>query len=268
MPALTQLPAWKNLENHYRSIENLHLRDLFAEDQQRVDTFTLRLGDIRFDYSKHRITTETKDLLLALAEQTGLAKKITAMFAGEKINTTEQRQVLHIALRNRSNRQILVAGKDVMPQVNAVLKKMAAFCDQVRSGHWLGATGQPITDIVNIGIGGSDLGPLMVTEALKPYGHDRLKVHFVSNVDATHLTETLRHLNAATTLFLIASKTFTTQETMTNAVSARQWLLQQLKDEAAVAKHFVAISTNRERVCDFGIDPENMFEFWDWVGGR
>ena len=190
------------------------------------------------------------------------------MFVGERINTTEQRPVLHIALRNRSNRPISVDGHDVMPQVNAVLGKMGVFCEQVRSGHWLGTTGHPITDIVNIGIGGSDLGPLMVTEALKPYGHKRLKVHFVSNVDATHLVEALRHLNPETTLFLIASKTFTTQETMVNAHSAKQWLLKQVKDEAAVSRHFVAISTNREKVCEFGINPENMFEFWDWVGGR
>ncbi len=268
MPELTRLPAWNDLEKHFLKNEKLHLRELFANDKQRADEFTLQLGDIRFDYSKQRITTATKKLLIDLAEQTGLAEKIAKMFAGEKINTTEQRQVLHIALRNRSNRPILVDGKDVMPQINTVLKKMGAFCAQVRNGHWLGATGQPITDIVNIGIGGSDLGPLMVTEALKPYGHDRLKVHFVSNVDATHLTETVRNLNASTTLFLIASKTFTTQETMTNALSARQWLLRQLNDETAVAKHFVAISTNRVKVIDFGIDPENMFEFWDWVGGR
>ncbi len=268
MPDLTQLATWKKLQTHFREIEAIHLRDLFAEDPQRFKKFSLNFDDILFDYSKHRITEKTVELLISLAKQSGLEKKIAAMFAGEKINATEQRSVLHIALRNRSNRPILVDGQDVMPQVNAVLRKMAGFCAQVRSGQWHGATGQPITDIVNIGIGGSDLGPLMVTEALKPYGHDRLNVHFVSNVDATHLTETLRPLNPETTLFLIASKTFTTQETMANANSAKQWLLQQSKDETAVGRHFVAISTNLELVSQFGINPDNMFEFWDWVGGR
>ncbi|MCD6581486.1 MAG: glucose-6-phosphate isomerase [Desulfuromusa sp.] len=268
MSKLTQLPAWKNLLGHYQEIEELHLRDLFAEDPKRFDKFSLQFDDILFDFSKHRITDTTLELLIDLAKQAELQEKIDKMFTGEEINTTEQRPVLHVALRNRSNRPILVDGQDVMPQVNAVLGKMRRFTDQVRDGHWLGATGQPITDIVNIGIGGSDLGPLMVTEALKPYGHKRLKVHFVSNIDATHLVETLNHLNAETTLFLIASKTFTTQETMTNAHSAKRWLLQQINDETAVAKHFVAISTNREKVSAFGIDPENMFEFWDWVGGR
>ena len=268
MPDLSQLPAWKNLQRHYREIETTHLRQLFADDGKRFEKFSLQFADILFDYSKHRITATTLELLVELAQQSGLQNKIDAMFAGDKINSTEQRPVLHIALRNRSNRPILVDGQDVMPQVNAVLKKMSRFCEQIRSGDWLGATGQPITDIVNIGIGGSDLGPLMVTEALKPYGHKRLKVHFVSNVDATHLTETLHDLTPETTLFLIASKTFTTQETMANANSAKQWLLQQINDETAVAQHFVAISTNLERVSQFGINPDNMFEFWDWVGGR
>ncbi len=268
MPELTQLAAWKNLQAHYQDIETIHLRNLFADDPQRFEKFSLTFNNILFDHSKHRITTTTLKLLIDLAKQSGLQEKIHRMFSGEKINSTEQRSVLHIALRNRSNRPILVDGQDVMPQINAVLKKMAGFCEQVRNGQWLGATGQPITDIVNIGIGGSDLGPLMVTEALKPYGHDRLSVHFVSNVDATHLTETLRPLNPETTLFLIASKTFTTQETMANANSAKQWLLQQTKDETAVAQHFVAISTNLELVSQFGINPDNMFEFWDWVGGR
>ncbi|MFK5926236.1 MAG: glucose-6-phosphate isomerase [Desulfuromusa sp.] len=268
MSELTQLTAWKNLQAHYQNIEALHMRDLFAEDPQRFEKFSLKFNTILFDFSKHRITATTLRLLLELAKQAEVQKKIDGMFAGERINITEQRPVLHVALRNRSNRSILVDGQDVMPQVNAVLDKMRNFCKQIRDGHWLGATEMPITDIVNIGIGGSDLGPLMVTEALKPYGHKRLNVHFVSNVDATHLTETLRQLQPETTLFLIASKTFTTQETMTNAHSARQWLLQQLKNKAAVARHFVAISTNREKVIDFGIDPDNMFEFWDWVGGR
>jgi len=268
MSKLTQFPAWKNLQVHHQDVVELHLRDLFAEDPQRFDKFSLNFDDILFDYSKHRITTTTMKLLIELANQSGLQEKINSMFAGERINSTEQRPVLHIALRNRSNRPILVDGQDVMLQVNAVLKKMGEFCKQVRDGHWLGATGQPISDIVNIGIGGSDLGPLMVTEALKPYGHKRLNVHFVSNVDATHLTETLRHLNPETTLFLIASKTFTTQETMTNAHSAKQWLVGRVKDKDAVARHFVAISTNLELVSQFGINPDNMFEFWDWVGGR
>ena len=268
MPELTRLPAWRNLQAHFQTIKALHLRALFTEDPQRFAKFSLKFDDILFDYSKHRITDTTLKLLIELAEQAGLQEKITKMFTGDKINSTEQRPVLHVALRNRSNRPILVDGQDVMPQINAVLEKMRKFCKQVRNGHWLGATGQPITDIVNIGIGGSDLGPLMATEALKPYGHEKLNVHFVSNVDATQLTETLRHLNAETTLFLIASKTFTTQETMTNAHSAKQWLLNRSNDETAIARHFVAISTNLKKVSEFGIDPENMFEFWDWVGGR
>ena len=268
MPELTGSPAWCALEDHFRTIEKLHMRQLFTEDPQRFETFSLQFEDILFDYSKHRITTETIAKLCALAEQAGLKAKIEAMFSGTKINTTEQRAVLHVALRNRSNRPIKVDGQDVMPQVNAVLEKMRSFCARVRNGDWRGATGEQITDIVNIGIGGSDLGPLMVTEALKSYGHERLRVHFVSNVDATHLTETLKKLVPETTLFLVASKTFTTQETMANAHSARNWLLSNGQDEQAVAKHFAALSTNCEAVSAFGIDPENMFEFWDWVGGR
>ena len=267
MSKLTELPAWLALKDHFEEIKNLHMRDLFDQDPQRFDNFSLSFHDLLFDYSKHRITAETIPLLIELAQQTGLDHKIEQMFNGEKINLTEQRPVLHVALRNRSNQPILVEGQDVMPQVNDVLKKMRQFTEQVRNGHWLGASGKPITDVVNIGIGGSDLGPFMVTEALKPYASERLIVHFVSNVDATHLQETLRQLNPETTLFLIASKSFTTQETMTNAHSARKWLIETL-DEAAVAKHFVAISTNREQVASFGIDPENMFIFWDWVGGR
>ena len=268
MPELTRLPAWRTLEKHFLEIETLHLRDLFATDSQRFDKFSCQFNDILFDYSKHRITEKTFELLINLAKQCDLEKKIKAMFSGEKINPIEGRAVLHIALRNRSNRPIWVDGKDVMPQINQVLKKMRIFTDRVRNGQWLGATGKPITDIVNIGIGGSDLGPFMVTEALKPYQHDRLKLHFVSNVDATQLVETLRNLNPETTLFLIASKTFTTQETMTNARSARTWLLDHHHEETAVANHFVAISTNRQKVEEFGINPDNMFEFWDWVGGR
>jgi len=268
MPKPTLLKAWIALQDHQRQVKNFHLRELFAEDPRRFEQFSLQLDDLLFDYSKHRITTTTRRLLCALAEEAGLQEQIARMFRGEKINLTEQRAVLHIALRNRSNRPILVDGQDVMPQVNAVLNQMRAFCEKVRSGHWIGFTGRPISDIVNIGIGGSDLGPLMVTEALKPYGHPSLHVHFVSNVDATHLSETLLHLDPETTLFLIASKTFTTQETLANAHSARQWLLAALADEQAVARHFVAISTNTELVTKFGIDPENMFGFWDWVGGR
>lgn len=268
MPDLTQYSAWKQLQANYQEIEAIHLRQLFAEDPHRFAKFSQLFGDILFDYSKHRITAATLELLTELARECGLKEKISAMFAGERINVTEQRPALHIALRNRSNHPIFVAGEDVMPQVNAVLEKMALFCQKVRDGEWLGATGQPITDIVNIGIGGSDLGPLMVTEALKPYGHERLRVHFVSNVDSTHLFETLRDLQPETTLFLIVSKTFTTQETMTNAHSAKRWLLNQIGAEAAVAQHFVAISTNLELVSQFGINPDNMFEFWDWVGGR
>lgn len=268
MPKLTQLDSWKNLQTHYRNIENRHMREMFAEDPQRFEKFSLTLDDILFDYSKHRITDATLKLLIELAEQVGLQERITQMFSGDKINITEHRPVLHIALRNRSNRPIRVDGQDVMPLVNAVLDKMGKFCRQVRDGLWLGATGQPITDVVNIGIGGSDLGPFMVTEALKPYGHERLNIHFVSNVDATHLVETLRRLKPENTLFLIASKTFTTQETMTNAHSARTWLVNALTDETAVSRHFVAISTNRQKVTEFGINPDNMFEFWDWVGGR
>jgi len=268
MSTLTTLPAWQSLQQHFKSIENTHLRDLFENDPDRYHRFSFRLGDTLFDFSKHRISDTTLDLLLDLARQCNLTDKIEDMFNGETINITENRAVLHTALRNRSNRPVLVDGKDIMPEINRVLAQMRTFSNQVRQGEWRGTTGKLICDIVNIGIGGSDLGPLMVTEALKPYRHERLKVHFVSNVDGTHLCETLRGLNPETTLFLIASKTFTTQETMTNAHSARRWLIEQLGDENAVAKHFVAISTNREKVIDFGIDPANMFVFWDWVGGR
>ena len=269
MPELTRLPAWLELQRHFQATENLHMRDLFAGDPQRFEKFSLQFDEILFDYSKHRITEETVRLLVALAGQSDLEHRISDMFSGAKINTTEGRAVLHVALRNRSNRPVVVDEEDVMPKINRVLEQMRGFCAQVRDGAWRGATGQPISDIVNIGIGGSDLGPLMVTEALKPYAHERLRSHFVSNVDATHLTETLRELNPATTLFLVASKTFTTQETMANAHSAKTWLLEGLQtDDSAVAKHFVALSTNREEVSRFGIDPVNMFEFWDWVGGR
>jgi glucose-6-phosphate isomerase len=267
-PDLTRSTAWLALANHRQQMEGVHLRDLFAQDATRFDRFSLRFDDILFDYSKNRITQTTMDLLLALARQASVDRAIEAMFSGEKINTTEDRAVLHIALRNRSNRPILVDGVDVMPEVNAVLAKMRKFSEAVRSGEWKGYTGKAITDIINIGIGGSDLGPKMVTRALTPYAKLGLHVHFVSNVDGTDIAETLKQVDPATTLFLIASKTFTTQETMTNAHSARDWFLATAKDESAVAKHFVALSTNEKAVRAFGIDPDNMFEFWDWVGGR
>jgi glucose-6-phosphate isomerase len=268
MSTLTDSPAWLALTAHQQEMADVHMRDLFARDPERFERFSLRLGDILFDYSKNRITEETMSLLLSLARQADLAERIEAMFSGEKINTTEGRAVLHVALRNRSNRPVLVDGQDVMPEVNRVLDKMRRFSEAVRSGAWRGYTGKLITDVVNIGIGGSDLGPKMVTTALQPYGPPNLRVHFVSNVDSTDLVETLRSLSPEATLFLVASKTFTTQETMTNARSARAWLLDSAGDEAAVAKHFVAMSTNEAGVAEFGIDTQNMFEFWDWVGGR
>jgi len=268
MARTTELPAWKKLAEHHRQVADLHMRDLFAQDPGRFDKFSLRLGDILFDYSKNRITEESMNLLIELAEQAGLPEKIQAMFAGEKINNTEGRAVLHVALRNRANRPIFVDGKDVMPAVNRVLEKMRLFSEAVRSGQWKGYSGRDITDVVNIGIGGSDLGPQMVTAALAHYLHPTLRCHFVSNVDGTHLVETLKELSPQSTLFVVASKSFTTQETMTNAGSARSWFLAEAGEEQAVAKHFVAVSTNTEEVVKFGIDPENMFEFWDWVGGR
>lgn len=264
----THMPAWRALQTHRQTMKDVHMRDLFAQDSNRFDRFSLTFNDILFDYSKNRITAETMSLLLDLANQANLKAHIEAMFTGEKINNTEQRAVLHVALRNWAKTPIVVDGADVMPEVNAVLAKMRLFSDAVRSGAWRGYTGKAITDVVNIGIGGSDLGPKMVTTALKPYAQEGLHVHFVSNVDSTDLAETLKRLNPETTLFLIASKTFTTQETMTNAHSAREWFLQQAQAETAVAKHFAALSTNSEAVTKFGIDPENMFEFWDWVGGR
>ena len=267
-PDLTQSTVWLALAHHRQQMEGVHLRDLFAQDATRFDRFSLRFDDILFDYSKNRITKNTLDLLVALARQASVDSAIEAMFSGAKINTTEDRAVLHVALRNRSNRPIAVDGADVMPAVNAVLAKMRTFSEAIRSGTWQGYTGKAITDVVNIGIGGSDLGPKMVTRALTPYGKAGLRVHFVSNVDGTDMAETLQRVDPATTLFLVASKTFTTQETMTNAHSAREWFLAAAQDEAAVAKHFAALSTNEQAVREFGIDPANMFEFWDWVGGR
>jgi glucose-6-phosphate isomerase len=244
------------------------MRELFADDPKRFERFSLGFDDILFDYSKNRLTEETLSLLFDLARQARLPEKIAAMFTGDKINNTEDRAVLHVALRNRSNRPIVAGGKDVMPEVNRILTKMRTFSEAVRSGDWRGYTGRAVRDVVNIGIGGSDLGPKMVTKALSPYGADSLRVHYVSNVDGTDLTETLKRLSPETSLFLVASKTFTTQETMTNARSAREWFLASAEDPVHVAKHFVALSTNEAAVSDFGIDPTNMFEFWDWVGGR
>ena len=268
MSYLNQSPAWKSLKEHQPEAADLHMRDLFKQDPQRFERFSLRFGEILFDYSKNRITDKTMSLLFDLAKQAGLKEKIEAMFSGDKINTTEERAVLHTALRNRTNDPVFVDGQDVMPRINRVLEGMRSFTEAVRSGEWKGYTGKTISDIVNIGIGGSDLGPKMVCEALKPYARPDLKVHFVSNVDSTDLVETLKKINPETSLFLVASKTFTTQETMTNALSAREWLLAAAKDEAAIARHFAAMSTNTEAVSKFGIDTRNMFEFWDWVGGR
>jgi glucose-6-phosphate isomerase len=268
MGGLTHTPAWMALTSHYQQVREQQMRDLFIDDPERFTRFSLRLGDILFDYSKNRITAETMRLLLDLARQAKLADKIAAMFNGQKINVTEQRAVLHVALRNRANTPIFVDGVDVMPDVNRVLAKMRTFSEAVRSGAWKGYTGKAVTDVVNIGIGGSDLGPKMVTLALAHYAKRDVHTHFVSNVDGTDLAEVLHLVHPETTLFLIASKTFTTQETMTNALSARAWFLEAVQDEAAIAKHFAAISTNTEKVRAFGIDPENMFEFWDWVGGR
>ena len=268
MTHLEETPAWQALIQHQRHIGEQHMRELFASEPQRFERFSLRLGDILFDYSKNRITEQTMHLLVALAQQAGLAERMEAMFRGEKINLTEGRAVLHTALRNRGNAPIYVDGQDVMPEVNRVLAHMRRFSQAVRSGEWKGCTGKPISDIVNIGIGGSDLGPKMVCEALKPYARPDLRVHFVSNVDSTDLVETLKGLNPESVLFLIASKTFTTQETMTNAHSARRWFLEAVKAESAIARHFVALSTNAAAVSKFGIDTANMFEFWDWVGGR
>ena len=265
----TQTKAWKKLTKHFQHTQDRTIKELFKEDKGRFDKFHLTAanGDLLVDYSKNIIDEETLSLLLELAEETKLKDNIEAMFSGEKINRTEDRAVLHTALRNFSGKPVYVDGKDVMPEVKAVLEKMETFSEKVISGEWKGYTGKEITDVVNIGIGGSDLGPVMITMALTPY-HSRLKAHFVSNIDGTHIVETLKECNPETTLFLIASKTFTTLETMTNAHTARDWFLETAKDEAAVAKHFVALSTNTKEVTAFGIDPANMFEFWDWVGGR
>uniref|UniRef100_A0A1A8QIR7 Glucose-6-phosphate isomerase n=1 Tax=Nothobranchius rachovii TaxID=451742 RepID=A0A1A8QIR7_9TELE len=271
--ALTEDPNFQKLEQWYRSNGgSLNMRAMFDSDPERFRKFSTTLntedGDILLDFSKNLINQDVMSMLLALAKSRGVEQAREKMFSGEKINFTENRSVLHVALRNRSNSPILVDGKDVMPDVNGVLDKMKAFCQKVRSGEWKGFSGKSIKDVVNIGIGGSDLGPLMVTEALKPYSAGGPNVWFVSNIDGTHLAKTLARLNPETTLFIVASKTFTTQETITNAESAKDWFLQTAADKSAVAKHFVALSTNADKVKDFGIDTANMFEFWDWVGGR
>ncbi len=268
MSHLTNSAEWLALKEHHQHVSQLHIRDLFAAEPQRFTNYSTRFGDLLFDYSKNRITDKTLPLLLDLANSCRLKEKIDDMFSGKRINKTEGRAVLHTALRNHDNHPVYVDGVDVMPQVNHALHKMRDFCEQVHSGTWKGYSGKPITDIVNIGIGGSDLGPKMVTKALTPYAIEGMSVHFVSNIDQADLMETLEKVSPETTLFLIASKTFSTHETMTNAQSARTWLLNAAQDKSATAKHFVALSTHKTNVAEFGIDPNNMFEFWDWVGGR
>jgi glucose-6-phosphate isomerase len=265
---LTKSPEWKHLARHYQAIKSAHLRDLFAQDKRRAEKFTLADEGLVLDYSKNRITSETMRALFALARRRALAKARQAMFSGAAINRTENRPALHVALRNRSNKPIYVNGIDVMPEVRRVLKKMRVFANSVRSDAWRGYTGKPIRNIINIGIGGSDLGPAMAYEALKPYAKRDLTVRFVSNIGSAHIIEATRDLSPDETLFVVTSKTFTTQETMANARSAREWCLSQLKSEKAIGKHFAAVSTNTAKVKEFGIDPANMFEFWDWVGGR
>ncbi|SHF04388.1 glucose-6-phosphate isomerase [Mariniphaga anaerophila] len=259
--------AWEKLEDYYFNFEGTHMKEIFEKDPERFQKYSLEFEDILVDFSKNIVDDKVRELLVELARECGLREAIESMFSGEKINATENRAVLHVALRNRSNTPVLVDGKDVMPEVNAVLDQMKAFSEKVISGEWKGYTGKAITDVVNIGIGGSDLGPLMVTEALKPY-KNHLNLHFVSNVDGTHIAETLKKVNPETTLFIVASKTFTTLETMTNANTARDWFLNAAKDESFVKKHFVAVSTNEKEVAKFGIDTKNMFRFWNWVGGR
>src|SRR5664280_2900580 len=268
IPQLTKLTAWQALKTHYPKVRELHLRKLFADDPKRGERMKTEAIGIYFDYSKHRITDETLGLLVQLAEVCGLRARIDAMFRGEKINITENRLVLHTALRAPKGKSIVVDGEDVMPKVHAVLDKMTGFCNRVRSGEWKGHTGKPIRNVINIGIGGSDLGPVMAYEALRYYSRRDLTFRFVSNIDGTDFIETTRDLDVEETLFIISSKTFTTLETMTNAHTARDWALKTLKHPAAVASHFVAVSTNIGEVAKFGIDTANMFEFWDWVGGR
>lgn len=268
MNLLNETPACRALMAHYSEVVHVHMRDQFERDPQRFAKFSVQLDDLLLDYSKNRLTPETVPLLMDLARQMDVEGWRDRMFAGERINNTEQRAVLHTALRNLSGRPVLLDGEDVMPQIQSVLEKMRRFSTAVREGQWRGHDGQTITDVVNIGIGGSDLGPYMACEALKPYAQPGLRAHFVSNIDGTHISETLKTLDPARTLFIVASKTFTTQETLTNAHTARRWLLEAAGAESAVARHFVALSTNAEAVRAFGIDTDNMFEFWDWVGGR
>ncbi len=263
----TTTKAWNALEQHFQTIQHTSIKELFAQNANRFEEFSIQYPSLLVDYSKNRINAETIQLLVDLAKEMDVDTAIQQMFEGDVINVTEKRAVLHTALRNRSNEEVLVDGKDVMPQINEVLDQMKSFSEKVISGEWKGFSGKEITDVVNIGIGGSDLGPVMVTEALKHY-KTRLNIHFVSNIDGTHLAETFKEINPETTLFIVASKTFTTQETMTNAFSAKEWFLNSDAQEADVAKHFVALSTNAEGVANFGIDTANMFQFWDWVGGR
>ncbi|MCG6186132.1 glucose-6-phosphate isomerase [Maribellus maritimus] len=263
----TTTEAWKKLEDYFAGFKSTQIKELFADDIERFQKYSLKFEDILVDVSKNRVDETVRSLLVELATECGLKEAIGGMFSGEKINATENRAVLHVALRNRSNSPIIVDGKDVMPEVNVVLEQMKVFSEEIISGKWKGYTGKSITDVVNIGIGGSDLGPLMVTEALKPY-KNHLNLHFVSNVDGTHIAETLKKVDPETTLFIVASKTFTTQETMTNANSAKNWFLDSAREITQVAKHFVAVSTNAEEVAKFGIDTKNMFRFWNWVGGR
>lgn len=269
MPDVSETPAWKALEAHYAAMKDVKMKDLFAEDKERFNSFSLEFEDILFDFSKNRITKETMDLLYALAEQQGVMGRAKKMYSGEKINGSEDRAVLHVALRNQSNTPILVDGVDVMPEVNETLARIKTFTEKVRSGEWKGHTGKSISSIVNIGIGGSDLGPVMACSALKPYAKRDLAMNFCSNIDGTHIAEILKECDPETTLFLIASKTFTTQETMTNAGTAKKWILDAFGgDASSIAKHFAALSTNSAAVSAFGIDTNNMFGFWDWVGGR
>ncbi len=268
MSTLTESPAWQALQQHYEAVRAIHMRDLFDMDSKRFETFSLQLADFLLDYSKNRINAETMKLLVDLAEQQDLPGWIEKMFSGDMINHTEQRAVLHVALRNRDNTAVNVDGKNVMPDVKAMLDKMRNFSDQIRSRQWRGYTNQPITDVVNIGVGGSDLGPLMATEALRPYSIHDLRVHYVSNVDENHISDTLESLKPETTLFIIASKSFTTRDTLVNAQTARKWFMKTADDNAAISKHFVAVSNNTAAAIEFGIRPDNIFKMWDWVGGR
>lgn len=266
--SLTRLPAWKALGAHYKKVRSLHLRDLFTNEPDRGKRFSREAAGLSVDFSKHRITQETLRLLITLAHESGLPERINAMFSGEKINVTENRPVLHIALRAPKSRKIFAGGRNIVPEVHTVMKKMADFCSRLRRGQWKGHTGKRVRNIINIGIGGSDLGPVMAYEALRHYSDRSLNFRFISNVDGADFAEATLDLNQEETLFIVSSKTFTTPETMLNAQTARQWILAKLKDERAIARHFVAVSTNGNEVAKFGIDPNNMFEFWDWIGGR